>query len=94
MDLPPVATIQQREPRAAMSSNRESRGAVSAAHTADSEIARGYNGISITATPIRNISDIVVGKRHRKQMGDVKSLARSIEALGLLHPVVIDKGTG
>jgi N6-adenosine-specific RNA methylase IME4 len=37
------------------------------------------------------ISDIIIGDRHRKRMGDIEGLARSIEAVGLLHPVVIDK---
>jgi ParB-like nuclease family protein len=38
----------------------------------------------------RLISDITIGVRHRKRMGDIEGLARSIEAVGLLHPVVID----
>ena len=37
----------------------------------------------------RRIAEIVVGKRHRRELGDVASLARSIEQNGLLHPVVI-----
>lgn len=36
------------------------------------------------------ISDIRVGRRHRRQVGDVRSLALSIERLGLLHPMVVD----
>jgi len=39
--------------------------------------------------PLRPISSIVVGRRHRRELGDVDSLARSIEAVGLLHPVVV-----
>jgi len=35
------------------------------------------------------ISAIRVGKRHRKDLGNVRSLARSIAEIGLLHPVVI-----
>ena len=35
------------------------------------------------------LGDIIVGTRHRRDLGDVKSLAKSIEAVGLLHPVVI-----
>ena len=38
----------------------------------------------------RRITRIKVGQRHRKAMGDIRSLADSIEAVGLLHPVVID----
>lgn len=36
-----------------------------------------------------NIADIKVGKRHRKDHGDIASLAASMDALGLLHPVVV-----
>ena len=35
------------------------------------------------------LSAIRVGKRHRKDLGDIRSLARSIQEIGLLHPVVI-----
>jgi len=36
-----------------------------------------------------DISSIKTGKRHRKDMGDLKALANSIEAVGLLHPIVV-----
>ena len=36
--------------------------------------------------PIESIS---VGTRHRKDLGDIAGLARSITAVGLLHPVVV-----
>lgn len=35
------------------------------------------------------ISDIKIGKRHRKDMGDIKGLAQSIEETGLLQPIGI-----
>ena len=35
------------------------------------------------------IADIKVGRRHRKTYGDIPALAASIEAIGLLHPVVV-----
>jgi len=38
----------------------------------------------------RLISEITIGVRHRKRMGDIEGLARSVDAVGLLHPVVID----
>jgi ParB family chromosome partitioning protein len=38
-----------------------------------------------------DITDIKIGARHRKDMGDIAGLAASIKALGLLHPVVISK---
>jgi ParB family chromosome partitioning protein len=37
----------------------------------------------------RAIDEIIVGKRHRRDLGDVASLAKSIDAHGLLHPVVV-----
>ena len=53
--------------------------------TSPSQIAQaGANGlVAITA--------IKVGERHRGDLGDLRSLARSIEDVGLLHPVVVDK---
>ena len=35
------------------------------------------------------LSSIRVGKRHRKDLGDVRALAQSIAEIGLLHPPVI-----
>ena len=35
------------------------------------------------------VSNIKVGNRHRTDLGDIASLAASIEAVGLLHPIVI-----
>jgi ParB family chromosome partitioning protein len=37
------------------------------------------------------ISDIKVGTRLRKEYGDINSLAKSIETLGLLQPIIITK---
>lgn len=34
-----------------------------------------------------SVTDIKVGRRHRKDMGDLKSLAQSIKEEGLLQPV-------
>lgn len=41
------------------------------------------------AGDVRRISDLVVRDRHRKDMGDIDALARSINDIGLLHPVVV-----
>jgi ParB family chromosome partitioning protein len=38
----------------------------------------------------RKISEIKIGKRHRKDMGDIDSFADNIKAIGLLHPIVIN----
>jgi ParB family chromosome partitioning protein len=37
----------------------------------------------------RPIAEIVVGFRHRKDLGDIDELALNIQNVGLLHPVVI-----
>jgi ParB family transcriptional regulator, chromosome partitioning protein len=39
-----------------------------------------------------DIADIKVGKRHRRDMGDIDGLAESIEDIGLLNPITIDEG--
>lgn len=36
------------------------------------------------------LSEIKIGKRFRKDLGNIKKLAKSIEEIGLLHPIVID----
>src|SRR4051794_740250 len=35
------------------------------------------------------ITDVLVGARHRRDLGDIDELARSIAEIGLLHPIVI-----
>jgi ParB-like chromosome segregation protein Spo0J len=37
----------------------------------------------------QHVSEIIVGTRHRKDMGDIRALATSIREVGLLHPIVI-----
>jgi ParB/RepB/Spo0J family partition protein len=37
------------------------------------------------------IEDIIIGNRFRKDLGDIDSLARSIQEVGLLHLVVINE---
>jgi ParB family transcriptional regulator, chromosome partitioning protein len=37
----------------------------------------------------RRIDEIVVGERHRRNLGDIASLAANVAELGLLHPIVI-----
>jgi ParB/RepB/Spo0J family partition protein len=39
-----------------------------------------------------DISAIRVGERHRNDMGDIAGLARNIDEIGLLHPVVVTPG--
>lgn len=38
------------------------------------------------------ITDIIIGDRHRKDLGDIKSLAGSINRVGLLHAIVVTPG--
>ncbi len=35
------------------------------------------------------IANIKIGKRHRRDMGDIDQLAKSISGVGLLHPIVV-----
>lgn len=37
------------------------------------------------------IREIKIGVRHRKDMGDILTLAHSIQSIGLLHPIVVRK---
>jgi ParB family chromosome partitioning protein len=39
------------------------------------------------------IEDVKVGERFRKDLGDVQALAKSIEELGLLQPIVVNEAT-
>jgi ParB family transcriptional regulator, chromosome partitioning protein len=41
----------------------------------------------------RAIADIKIGKRHRRDLGDIDGLAASIAdpEIGLLHPITIDQ---
>ena len=38
----------------------------------------------------RPIGSIIVGRRHRRDMGDIAALAASIEDIGLLNPITVD----
>src|SRR5258708_5640333 len=37
------------------------------------------------------ITDIIIGVRHRRDMGDIDALASNVREVGMLHPVVITK---
>jgi ParB family chromosome partitioning protein len=45
--------------------------------------------MSNKATPTMRVTDIKVGKRHRKELGDIAGLAREIDEVGLLQPIVV-----
>jgi len=36
------------------------------------------------------VADVILGERHRTDLGDLQGLADSIVAVGLLHPIVVD----
>jgi len=40
-------------------------------------------------TPALPISGIIVGERHRRDLGDIAGLAKSIDEVGLLHPIAV-----
>ena len=37
----------------------------------------------------RLIAEIRIGKRHRRDLGDIGALAENIKSIGLLHPIVV-----
>jgi ParB/RepB/Spo0J family partition protein len=47
------------------------------------------SGPAFSELPSRPIAEIIVGARHRKDMGDIEGLAASIADVGLLHPIVV-----
>ena len=48
----------------------------------------GGRGRAMNA-PTHRIAEIIVGERHRKNMGELDALAASMAELGLLHPIVV-----
>jgi len=40
-----------------------------------------------------DITEVIIARRHRKDLGDMEELKRSISELGLLQPIVVRKGT-
>jgi ParB-like nuclease domain len=67
---------------------RDQRGKAS---TPTRRCARSARRTGARAMSTMAISDIKVGKRIRKEMGDLKALAESIEDLGLLNPITVDE---
>jgi N6-adenosine-specific RNA methylase IME4 len=53
------------------------------------ELCMGKDSTDVLEATTIPITSIVVGTRHRKNLGDVQSLADSIAAVGLLHPPVV-----
>ena len=47
------------------------------------------NGRAARGVAMFAVDEIRVGRRHRKDLGDVRELADSIEKVGLLHPIVV-----
>jgi ParB-like chromosome segregation protein Spo0J len=46
-------------------------------------------GVVVSGAFEIDIAEIKIGKRYRKDLGDIAELAASIADIGLLHPVVI-----
>jgi N6-adenosine-specific RNA methylase IME4 len=70
------------------------RGKKSAPKTKGAATKRAARKLPATSQPTLLPSKISVGKRHRKDYGDLKALSASIDARGgLLQPIVIEKGT-
>jgi ParB-like nuclease domain len=44
---------------------------------------------TVTPGAAQGIADIKIGQRHRRDLGDIRALAASIDQLGLLQPIVI-----
>ena len=42
-----------------------------------------------TEQPTAKISDIRIGQRFRKDLGDIDTLAKSIQEIGLIHPIAV-----
>jgi ParB family transcriptional regulator, chromosome partitioning protein len=43
------------------------------------------------ALSTRHISEIQIGVRHRRDLGDIEGLAGSIAKIGLLNPITVDE---
>lgn len=43
----------------------------------------------VSAQPVIKLVDVKIGRRFRKNYGDLSSLMASIEAVGLIHPIVV-----
>jgi N6-adenosine-specific RNA methylase IME4 len=76
-----------------MRSKKAAAAEASRAPTAAKELSFGADDSFRPANPASQakyaLDRIIVGERHRKDMGDLDGLAASIAELGLLHPVVI-----
>jgi N6-adenosine-specific RNA methylase IME4 len=48
-----------------------------------------FNATPASARHTVDIGEIIIGDRHRRDLGDIDGLARSIGNVGLLHPVVL-----
>jgi ParB-like chromosome segregation protein Spo0J len=57
---------------------------------ADTRLSAKWHTRHLLASEMKpgKITDIVIGVRHRRDLGDIDSLARSIADVGLLHPIV------
>lgn len=45
----------------------------------------------VNGAAVMQISKISIGKRHRRDLGDIDALAASIRDIGLLYPITVDE---
>src|SRR5215471_16666257 len=57
--------------------------------TMTQDLGQAVNASQLSSTPALPIASIVVGDRHRHDMGDLAELAANIADVGLLHPIVV-----
>jgi N6-adenosine-specific RNA methylase IME4 len=62
-----------------------------AADLRPNQVEAAMSAVPSIAAPMMAVATITVGKRHRADVGDVQSLAKSIDEVGLLHPIVVNK---
>ena len=84
---PAPAKRRKAKPRFSASSHPAFPRSASANKPADWE--RGEDYAARVEQPSWPANEIKIGKRHRKELGDIKALAADINQHGLLHPIVI-----
>jgi ParB/RepB/Spo0J family partition protein len=85
-----IAAADRKEPPAAHDLSAAATGAADSAAPAASDAPPALPAPAIEApTATRPINKIIIGERHRRDLGDIKGLAESIAEVGLLHPIVI-----
>lgn len=61
------------------------------AQTSPPAIPRRTTRKPVNGVTVMRISKISIGKRHRRDLGDIDALAASIRDIGLLNPITVDE---